>query len=281
MRRNGRSASGQSGTLTDVRPVGIFDSGLGGLTVAAAVRKRLPAEHIVYLGDTARVPYGNRSAETITRFALQDAEHLAGHGVKAIVAACNTVSATALDALHTRFPDLPVLGVIEPGADAAAKTGARRIAVLGTRATIRSGAYARALLARDPSIRIEMCACPLFVPLVEEGVLDGALTKAAFDLYLHDLKSSPPDAVLLGCTHYPLLKASLQAYFGNGVTIIDSAEAAAAALERTLKRAGIAAEAAETGDLKLFVSDIASGFREQASRFLNADVPVPEKAELG
>ena len=159
--------------------MGIFDSGLGGLTVAAAVRKRLPAERIVYLGDTARVPYGNRSPETITRFALQDAEHLAGHGVKAVVAACNTVSATALGALRTHFPDLPVLGVIEPGADAAAETGARRIAVLGTRATIRSGAYARALLARDPSLRIETRACPLFVPLAEEGVLDGALAEAA------------------------------------------------------------------------------------------------------
>ena len=261
--------------------MGIFDSGLGGLTVAAAVRKRLPAERIVYLGDTARVPYGNRSPETITRFALQDAEHLAGHGVKAIVAACNTVSATALDALRTRFPELPILGVIEPGADAAAETGARRIAVLGTRATIRSGAYARALLARNPSLRIETRACPLFVPLAEEGVLNGTLAEAAFDLYLHDLKRNPPDAVLLGCTLYPLLKAGLRTYFGDAVTIIDSADAAASALERTLRDRGIAAPETESGDLKLFVSDIASGFREQAARFLSADVPVPEKAELG
>jgi len=260
--------------------IGIFDSGLGGLTVVAAVRKHLPQERIIYLGDTARVPYGNRSPETITRFAVEDTSFLLRHGVKAIVAACNTVSATAVAELRGRFPQIPILGVIEPGAEAAIRSGAKRIIVLGTRATIRSGAYTCALLAGDQTLHIEPRPCPLFVPIVEEGILDGPLTQEVFELYLHDLRKDPPDAILLGCTHYPLLKNALRKYIGPRTQIIDSAETAAVALETELRKDQLNAPETENGSLELFVTDIASGFLEQASRFLNADVPEPGIAKL-
>ena len=265
--------------MNDSRPLGIFDSGLGGLTVVAAVRKLLPGENIVYLGDTARVPYGNRSPETIRLFAQQDIDFLLKKNVKAIIAACNTVSANALD--RKDFP-VPVCGVIEPGADAAsAIPGAKRIVVLGTRATVRSDAYKKALLARDPALTVDQRFCPLFVPLVEEGLLEGNVVQSVFDLYLQDLQNDPPDAVLLGCTHYPLLKKALQQYLPESVTVVDSADAAALAVQSLLKQLDLAAPAEQkNGDLQIFATDIAGGFSEQAARFLGTECPVPRIGTL-
>ena len=263
--------------MTADQPIGIFDSGLGGLTVAAAVRKLLPNEKIIYLGDTARVPYGNRSPETIRTFAGQDAAFLISKNVKAIVAACNTVSATALTHLQEQFPGLHISGVIAPGADAAA--GARRIAVLGTRATINSGAYVQALRDRyGNELEIITKQCPLFVPMVEEGILDGPIAREVIRHYLE--KIPEPDTILLGCTHYPLLTGAINEHYNGKVRIVDSADAAAADLKKYLEQAGLPAPADSHGSLQLYVSDIASGFREQASRFLGTEVPEPGKVTL-
>lgn len=263
--------------MNDTRPLGIFDSGLGGLTVASAVRRLLPNEHIVYLGDTARVPYGNRSPETIRTFAQQDVDFLLKQGVKAIVAACNTVSANALEG--TVFP-VPVCGVIEPGADAAtAIEGAKRIVVLGTRATVRSDAYKKALLARNDKLIVDQRHCPLFVPLVEEGLLEGKIVRSVFDHYVGDLQDDPPDVVLLGCTHYPLLKLALKQYLPDSVTIVDSADATALAVQRLLRQYELDAPG-QSGSLQLFATDIAGGFGEQATRFLGNPSPTPQLAQL-
>ena len=263
--------------MTADQPIGIFDSGLGGLTVAAAVRKRLPHEKIVYLGDTARVPYGNRSPETIRTFAEQDAAFLISKNVKAIVAACNTVSATALTSLQEHFPELHISGVIEPGADAAA--GARRIAVLGTRATINSGAYVKALRERyGENLEIITKSCPLFIPLVEEGVLNGPIAQEVIRHYLE--KIPEPDTILLGCTHYPLLTEAINEYYNGKVRIVDSADAAANDLKKYLTDNNLLASEDNHGSLQLYASDIASGVREQATRFLGPDVPEPGKVTL-
>ena len=263
--------------MTPDQPIGIFDSGLGGLTVAAAVRKLLPHEKIVYLGDTARVPYGNRSPETIRTFAEQDIAFLISKNVKAIVAACNTVSATALSYLQKKFPDLHISGVIEPGADAAA--GARRIAVLGTRATINSGAYVKALRERyGENLEIIAKPCPLFVPMVEEGILGGPIAQEVIRHYLE--KIPEPDTILLGCTHYPLLTKAINEHYNGKVRIVDSADAAAIDLKKYLTDNNLLAPADSHGSLQLYASDIASGFREQAARFLGTDVPEPGKVTL-
>ncbi len=260
-------------------PIGIFDSGLGGLTVVSAVRKSLPGENIVYLGDTARVPYGNRSPQTIRHFAAQDIRFLLKRGVKAVVAACNTVSATALDTLKNDCP-VPVIGVIEPGAQAVIQAGTENIVVLATRATIASNAYPDALKRLNPRLNITALPCPLFVPMAEEGVLDGNLLNCTFDLYLRHLKNNPPDAILLGCTHYPLLKSALSSYFSGQVQVIDSAATAADALKCMLKDKALFADPAQNGSLQLAVTDIAGTFREQALRFLGHPFSEPEKVVL-
>lgn len=264
--------------MYDKRPLGIFDSGLGGLTVVAAIRKLLPHENIVYLGDTARVPYGNRSPETIRIFAQQDIDFLLKQNVKAIIAACNTVSANALDGMDY---SVPVCGVIEPGADAAAAIeNASRIVVLGTRATVRSNAYKKALLSRNNKLDVDQRHCPLFVPLVEEGHLDDHIVLSVLNHYVGDLKSNPPDAVLLGCTHYPLLRNALQKYLPDQVRIVDSADAAAHAAQKLLKQYGLAAPEDQSGSLQIFATDIAGGFSEQARRFLGSESPVPQAVQF-
>ena len=179
----------------DNRPIGVFDSGIGGLTVVHALRNALPNADICYLGDTARVPYGNKSVDSIIRFAGEAAAFVAGKGVKALVVACNTASAVAMEPLRRRFPALPVMGVIEAGIEAVMRTGAERITVIGTRATVSSDAYRRGLHARKPSLLIESIPCPLFVPLAEEGQFEGKLAEEAFDLYLSPLRKSPPEVL--------------------------------------------------------------------------------------
>ncbi len=263
----------------DNRPIGVFDSGLGGLTVVSALRRSLPDEDIVYLGDTARVPYGDKSVECIIRFACQDFRFLAGKGVKGVVAACNTVSAVAMGELRASFPSIPSLGVLEAGVEAALKASPRRIAILGTRATVNSDAYRRALHSRNPALIVESIACPLFVPLVEEGLTSHPLALGAFDHYLSRLKKSPPDVLVLGCTHYPLLREALASYL-PGVDIVDSANACSEHLKGFLTERGLAASPGKPSEERYYVTDLSSDFYSQASRFLGYRASHVEKVAL-
>jgi glutamate racemase len=271
--------------------IGVFDSGIGGLTVFQALRRTLPAaERLLYLGDTARVPYGTKSEETVIRYALEGARFLTGRGIKALVVACNTMSAIALPVLRDRLR-VPVVGVIGPGAAAACRaTRSRSIAVIGTAATIRSDAYARAIACHLPDARVISRACPLFVPLAEEGWVDNEVARAAAAAYLGDLGGSGIDTLVLGCTHYPLLKPVIGAVLGPGVTLVDSAqETATVVLERLRERellAGGAAppaapDAAGTGPQDhFFVTDSSDRFREVGSRFLGCPLERLELVEV-
>ena len=208
------------------RPIGVFDSGVGGLTVLGALRKRFPAENYVYLGDTARLPYGTKSAATVERYAVNAAGHLANHDIKLLVVACNTASSYALDALAAAAP-VPVVGVVEPGVRAALATGARRIGVIGTEGTIRSNAYQDTLAGRAPTVEVDAAACPLLVPLAEEGWGDHPITDQVARHYLTPLLEWGAQTLILGCTHSPLLRPSLQRVAGPAVELVDSAMAVA------------------------------------------------------
>ena len=207
-------------------PIGVFDSGVGGLTVLQALRDRLPDEDYLYLGDTARLPYGSKSAATVQRYALNAATHLTRLGVKLLVVACNTASSYALKELTLSSP-VPVVGVVRPGVEAALATGARRIAVIGTEGTIRSGAYQGTLLQLDPRIVVEAAPCPLFVPLAEEGWGDHPITDQIAEHYLGPLLDWGAEALILGCTHYPMLVPSLTRVVGEDVCLVDSATSVA------------------------------------------------------
>ena len=218
-------------------PIGVFDSGVGGLTVLRALAERLPAERFLYLGDTARLPYGTKTADTVIRYSVQCAGRLVERGVKALVVACNTASSVALPALAAAYPGIPVLGVVEPGAEAAvAATRNGHVAVIATEGTVRGGAYLRALQARRPGLRVTQVPCALFVSLAEEGWTEGAVADAVAHRYLDAVFTGPeaPDTLLLGCTHFPVLKATLSSVVGSGVTLVDSAATTAAAMEALL-----------------------------------------------
>lgn len=253
----------------DSRPIGIFDSGVGGLTVVRAVAGRLPAERIVYFGDTARVPYGIKGADTIRRYALEDLHFLLRFDPKLIVVACNTASAAALDYLKENT-DVPVVGVIEPGAIAAANAShTGLIGVIGTEATIESKAYERAIVARRSDARVISKACPLFVPMVEEGRLEGEIVELTAREYLGGLKPLGADTLVLGCTHYPVLKETLRKVLGDGVTVVDSAEETARAVEAVLSERYIVSDAS-AGGTEFFASDNPERFRRLATLFLGA-----------
>jgi len=248
--------------------IGIWDSGLGGLTVVREVRRLLPREKILYFGDTARLPYGSKSAGTVRRFARENSEFLIERGVKLLVVACNTASSVALDELRA-LHDLPVLGVIEPGAKAAAaatKTGI--VGVIGTPATVGSGAYTAALRSLRPGLSVEGRACPLFVPLVEEGWLAHAATRLAAEQYLAPLREAGVDTLVLGCTHYPLLKPLLAEIMGEGVRLVDSAEETAREVARELEARDLLAPEKAEGGLAAFVSDLPLRFRQVGELFL-------------
>jgi glutamate racemase len=257
-------------------PIGIFDSGLGGLTVTRAIFDRLPQEHLVYLGDTARVPYGTRSAQTVLRYARSCARHLQKRGIKLLVVACNTVSAVALDMLRVEL-DIPVLGVIEPGARAAvAASVTGRIGVIATGGTVNSGAYPRAVASEDSRCEVFAMPAPLLVPLAEEGWVEGEVPRLVIDRYLAALSNHKVDAVVLGCTHYPLFRPLLderaRALCGPGTRVVDSAEATARELEALLEARGLGRPRGEVGELSMFVTDIPGRFSEVASRFLGRPV---------
>ena len=266
-------------------PIGIFDSGVGGLTVLRAVRERLPSEHLIYLGDTARVPYGNKSPATIARYAIEDTQFLLSKGVKMIVIACNTASALAAPALRAQFPGLPILGMIGPGARAAvAATRNQRIGVIATAATIGSGAYEsriREAMAGDTPATIISKACPLFVPLVEEGETDSDITRLVAAKYLSPLKADAIDTLVLGCTHYPLLKHVIAETMGPGVTLVDSAEAAAAETAQHLHDTGMLRGESSPGEEHFYVTDAAQRFHRIAESFLGHPPEHLALAELG
>ena len=258
-------------------PIGVFDSGVGGLTVLGALRRRLPDEELVYLGDTARVPYGTRSAEVVSRYAERAARFLARFDPKLVVVACNTVSEVALPAVE-RSVAAPVLGVVEPGATAAAGRAGGHVGVIGTPGTIRSGAYQAALARRRPGLRVTARACPLFVPLAEEGWTDGELPLLVARRYLAEL--SGIDTLVLGCTHYPLLAGVIAEAVGPSVALVDSAEATAEAAAALLLREGIAAPAGGAGTERLYVTDLAESFEPLAARFLGRRVGAAELVDL-
>jgi glutamate racemase len=247
--------------------IGVFDSGVGGLTVLHQLAELLPHEHLIYLGDTARYPYGTKSADTVRRYALENTEFLADKGIKMLVVACNTAAAVALDTLAERF-DIPVVGVIEPGARQAVKqTRNRKIGVIATEGTIASGSYTRTLRQLSPDLEIYTRACPLFVPLAEEGWTDNEIAQRTAQLYLTSLKRSGIDTLLLGCTHYPLLAPIIGGVMGDGVTLVDSARTTAVAVREALVRYGLTRRSGG-GSLSFFVTDVPDRFIKVGSRFL-------------
>lgn len=263
------------------QPIGVFDSGVGGLTVLAALRAELPHESFIYLGDTARLPYGTKSAKTVERYALQIAELLVTRDVKALVVACNTAAGAALPALQVHFAGLPLLGVIEPGADAAiAVTRTGRIAVLATEATVRDGAYQRAITLRRPDAVVSAVACQLLVALAEEGWTCGPLARAAVERYLAPLfgtqQATRPDTLVLGCTHFPMLRAVIGEVVGSQVQMVDSAATAARATRQLLQSRQLLCAAAPAGGItvQLLATDGAARFAATGSRFLGEAIEV-------
>lgn len=260
-------------------PIGIFDSGVGGLTVMAAVRHALPQEAIVYLGDTARVPYGTRSADVVQRYALNCARFLANQGAKLLIVACNTATAHALPHLQASLP-MPVLGVIQPGAAmAAAATRNQHIGVIGTEGTVASGAYQRALQRVAPHAKVEAVPCPLFVPLAEEGLTDHPATELLARDYLVPLVQHGIDTLVLGCTHYPILRPLLQRVAGPTVTIIDSATAVASAVSTELQTRAWASAVRPCPD-RIFATDVTTRLQRVGSAFLGETMQEVELVDI-
>src|SRR5438477_1913948 len=246
--------------MSDSRPIGVFDSGIGGLTVVKALRDLLPNENIFYLGDTARVPYGPKSPETVQRYAVELAGILTRENAKALVVACNTVSSVALPLLTRKF-SVPVIGVIEPGARAALQaTRNKHIGVIGTRATIGSGAYEKALRAADDNVRVSSRACPLLVPLIEEGLLNDDVTDRMILRDLEPLLADEIDTLVLGCTHYPLLTSAIARVLKRQIMVVDSAQNCARAVEEMLDRQSLRAAPLNHGELHVALTDAADNF---------------------
>ena len=255
-----------------LRPIGVFDSGIGGLTVVSALKKLLPAENIFYLGDTARVPYGGRSPATIERYTFEMTGLLLAEQAKAIVVACNTATALAVPRLQDTLR-VPVVGVIAPGAAAAvAATRSGRVGVIGTRATISSGAYERALHRLAPDLEVRALACPLLVPHIEEGLLNDPATDLHIARYLQPLLDADVDTLILGCTHYPLLQEAIGRFTGPGVRLVDSAHNCAVAVRDLLAAAGLAAPENHPGSLQVALTDASDGFLRVAERALGLQV---------
>ena len=269
-------------------PIGIFDSGVGGLTVYRALHEHLPNERFVYLGDTARVPYGTKSLATVERYAVENAQFLAAHGIKLLVVACNTASALALPAIRQAL-DIDAVGVIGPGARAAvASSSGKRIGVIATESTVQSGAYTQAIQKADPNAAVIERACPLFVPLAEEGWADEDVARSVAETYLKDFRSSI-DTLVLGCTHYPILKSVIQESVGAQVELIDSGEATAREVKSLLKEKGLAGASSGTGALErqlcddldhFYVTDAAERFARVAERFLGSKPARLEAVEV-
>ncbi len=252
-------------------PIGVFDSGVGGLTVLRALRRRLPHEQFIYLGDTARLPYGTKSGDSVLRYSIQAAEFLIQQGIKYLVIACNTASSVAVEPLRQRFAPIPVIGVIEPGSIAGcASSRSGHIAVLATEGTVRGGAYQRAITNLNPNAHVVAQACSLFVALAEEGWTEGAIAEAIAHRYVDDLLNgdSKIDTLLLGCTHFPVLTAALSAVVGPSITIVDSAETTAVAVQKELRDRALLNPATSTPLPILQATDSPERFARVGSRFL-------------
>ena len=256
--------------LFDKRPIGISDSGIGGLTVMKEVMNHLPGENILYLGDTARVPYGARSAETVLRYSYENAEFLASKGIKALIVACNTSSAISLDMLRKEF-SFPVIGVVEPGARAAVKrAGSNKVAVIGTETTINSGSYERAIKAINNSFEVTGVACPLFVPLIEEGWLDGEIVNLTAMKYLSSIIDDGASILVLGCTHYPMLKKVIGEIVG--IPLIDSAVETAREVRSVLADKGLLCQEDNMSAVEFFVTDAPDKFVSTGAKFLEHSI---------
>ncbi|MCJ7645336.1 glutamate racemase [bacterium] len=268
------------GTEMVESPIGIFDSGVGGLTVVSELFRILPREDIIYFGDTAHLPYGSKSKEAVTRFSLNIVNFLKAQKVKIIIVACNTASSFALSTLREKI-DLPVIGVIEPGAQAAIdSTRNFKIGIIGTEGTIKSRAFEEALKKINRNVKVFSQACPLFVPLVEEGWLDEPETSQIAEKYLSPLKDKGIDTLILGCTHYPLLKELLSRIMGQGVSLIDTAEATAKAVKKSLGEKNLLRKANHKPVYKFFVSDDPEKFLQLGMRFLEKGIDKAERVDL-
>lgn len=264
----------------DNRPIGVFDSGVGGLTVVKEIMKQLPEESIVYFGDTARVPYGTRSKDTVIKFTFQCIRFLSTKGIKAIVVACNTASAVSLSAVKDAF-NIPILGVIEGGAlEAVRATRNKRVGIIGTEATINSGAYEQAIKALDDSIEIFGRPCPLFVPLVEEGLQDHPIAYLAAREYLSFFNDKNIDTLLMGCTHYPLLADTIRTVMGPDVTLIDPAVETAAMLKRMLEDMNALNGSGQPPQYQYFASDDGEKFKKIGSSFLKRSIYCANKVDI-
>jgi len=262
------------------KPIGIFDSGIGGLTVVKRLAATLPNENLVYFGDTARVPYGSKSNSTVIEYALQDAKFLIKRNVKSIVVACNTASSVAIKSLKEKY-DIPIIGMIESGTESALKsTTNKKIGVIGTRSTIDNKAYSASLKNKDESITVYERACPLFVPLAEEGWIDHKATFEIAKEYLNDLKEKSVDTLILGCTHYPILADVIQKVIGENVKLIDSGIAAAELVKTEIERIGLLNNSNVLGRKDFYVTDIPKKFKEIAELFLSSPIQEVKKVEL-
>lgn len=263
------------------RPIGVFDSGIGGLTVLKEIFRVLPNEKTIYLGDTARVPYGIRSAETVTRYSFENTGFLVSRDIKLLVIACNTASAVSIDAIKQRL-SIPVIGVIEPGARAAVTaTKNKKIGVIGTEATINSSAYTRIIKTIDPAINVFGFPCPLFVPLVEEGFTEDDIATMVAGRYLGGLKDKGIDALVLGCTHYPLLKHVISKVMGDGIALIDSAIETVREIKEMLIKYKIADDSLNDVSRLFYVTDAAERFMRVGERFLGQKIEHIEKINIG
>ncbi|HGY55513.1 MAG TPA: glutamate racemase [Caldithrix abyssi] len=263
------------------KPIGIFDSGIGGLTVVKQLMKLLPDEQLIYFGDTARIPYGTKSKRLIEQYALEDAAFLMQFDIKLVVVACNTASSLAMDVLRRNL-DIPVVGVVEPGAvSAAGLTKNNTVGVIGTTATINSGSYASEIAKLDRNIRVLGQPCPLLVPLVEEGWLDDEVTVLTMRKYFKGLMDNHIDTLILGCTHYPLLEETIQRVVGDKVQLIDSGKETAKVVQQLLAEKGLLNISGEkTGEDRFFVSDIPAKFEEIGSRFLGRPLTNVERVDF-
>lgn len=245
----------------DTRPIGVFDSGVGGLTVVKQIMKVMPHENIIYFGDTARVPYGTKSKEAVTKYSKQNVRFLLSKDVKAIIVACNTASSNSLDELRTTF-DVPIFGVVVPGVEEALRaTKNKKIGVIGTQGTVRSGAYERMICAGDSEMQVFTKACPLFVPLAEEGWTDNEVSRQAAKNYLTDLVATGIDSLVLGCTHYPLLKRCIGTTVGDAIKLVDPAKATAKRVMHFLGERGMLNENEEVGEKQFYLSDSTDTFK--------------------
>jgi glutamate racemase len=274
-------SNGPSTPRSSEAPIGIFDSGVGGLTVFRAIERRLPSESLVYLGDTARIPYGTRSLSTVERYAMEDAAFIESKNVKAIVIACNTASALAAARLRETC-SVPVLGVIRAGARrAVGATSNGKIGVIATEATVASGAYERAIKSIRADVEVVSRACPLFVPLAEEGWVNHSVTEQVAEEYLSELRTAGVDTLVLGCTHYPILRPVIERVMGESVSYIDSGEAVAEAVAQLLEENGLKRRPGASRKEEFYVTDAAARFRRVAELFLGRPLVSVQSVELG